>query len=101
MPISEIQFPVKREHDMWFHLLECKTWKWKMLLTTKRQVFGDFYINTYFMLSIVYYWLQNAILSLVFTSNDWGSHMYMTMDYHTQVGLYQTPSPIPPIPPLI
>jgi hypothetical protein len=55
--------------------------------------------HTYLMLSIIYYWLQHAILWLVYTAYDQGSHM--TMNNYIQVGLYQTPSPIPPIPPLM
>ena len=63
-----------------FHLLQnvntwardfiyCKTRQWKILLTSKRDTSRDFYTDSWFMLSIVYYWLQKAILLLTANTN--------------------------------
>ncbi len=77
----------------------CNTWTWNVtpftvkrdsenIIDCKTRRVPWFLNGAYFMLSRVYYWLQNAIQNA-------------TMDNCIQISVYQTPSPSPPLTPLI
>ncbi len=78
--ISAIPFTATRERETLFHLLQTRQWKYYWL--EKRRVtwfLNDYRHDACFILSIVYYWLQNVILCLTYAAYDSGSRMYMYM----------------------